>query len=167
MKEIFLKSVSKHLSHVPWPLWDKFFEAISSAEKAPTPLLSLHLFSMVSCAARGSAWHPQVLQEHFFLPMDTCLHPVPQTAVLGPPCWPGEHPRSWCAVPEGLCWFALLCLTCCRCSGCGAAGPCPSSLQPWGSTGKISSPSSFQASVGSRETGGSVQLLGVKVLQTN
>lgn len=45
----------------------------------------------------------------------------------------------------------------------GQLDPAPPAYSLGATLEKVSSPSSFQASVGSRETGGSVQLLGVKV----
>lgn len=82
-RDFFSKASISPMS--PRPVWDKSFEEISSVEKACTSLLPLHLFSTLSCAARGSAWHLQVLQEHFFLLMDTCLHSVSQL------CWTLPH----------------------------------------------------------------------------
>lgn len=71
-----------------------------------------HQFSTVSCAARGSAWPPSILWEHFFLLADPWLHPVSLLHWSLPagqenipparrcPCW--AHPGAVLICPDVL-----------------------------------------------------------------
>lgn len=68
---------------------------------------SVHQFSTVSCAARGSARHPSILWEHFFLLADPWLHPVsllhwalPAGQESIPPC--SAHPGAVLICPDVL-----------------------------------------------------------------